>query len=195
MPEPLHPALVHIPIALAMLMPLLSVLALLMIRWNLYPARTWGTIVLLQALLLGSGWIAASAGGREEDRVEKVVDHDLIEEHEHAAERFLVGAGVVLVISAAGLLSGTVGIAGRVATVVGSVALLGMSGAVGHSGGELVYKHGAASAYMEGTAQPELIEDGMLEESMDAPAEAEPVEDFSAPVGVEEEEPYEEDEH
>lgn len=195
MPEPLHPALVHIPIALAMLMPLLSVLALLMIRWNLYPARTWGTIVLLQALLLGSGWIAASAGGREEDRVEKVVDHDLIEEHEHAAGRFLVGAGVVLVISAAGLLSGTAGIAGRVATVVGSVALLGMSGAVGHSGGELVYKHGAASAYIEGAAQPELIEDGMLEESMDAPAEAEPVEDFSAPVGVEEEEPYEEDEH
>ena len=72
-----------------------------------------------------------------------------IEEHEEAAERFFYIALAAALVSAAGLLQGGRGQAARAATLVAGLAVLAASVAVGHSGGELVYKHGAASAYTE----------------------------------------------
>ena len=47
-----------------------------------------------------------------------------------------------------GLLGGRKGQASRVAAIVAALILVGQSVRVGHSGGELVYVHGAASAYV-----------------------------------------------
>jgi uncharacterized membrane protein len=148
-PDPLHPAVVHLPIALAVLIPGLAILGILLIQKKLLPARSWGLIVLLQALLVGSGWLALETGEEQEDRVERVVAERHIEAHEEAAERFLVIAALGLVASAAGLLPGRVGGPGRIVAALATLGVLAAGVSVGHSGGELVYKHGAASAYVQ----------------------------------------------
>jgi hypothetical protein len=99
--------------------------------------------VILQAVLAGTVWIATETGEHEEDRVERVVAERHIEEHEEAAERFLTLAALVLPLAAAG----RVGAINRALTIALSLAALAASRPTGHSGGELVYRHGAAVAY------------------------------------------------
>jgi uncharacterized membrane protein len=149
MPDPLHPAIVHFPIALAILLPLLGLLALLSIWRGALPARVWWGVVLLQALLAGSAWWAIETGEEEEERVEHVVAEQHIHEHEEAAERLLLLSGVGLVIVAAGLLPRRAGGIARVAGVVFAVGVAAASIDVGRLGGALVYEHGAANAYLE----------------------------------------------
>lgn len=104
MPDPLHPAIVHLPIALAMLVPLFAGLGLVVIQRGWLPVRVWAVVVLLQVLLVGSAFVALETGEDQEERVERFVAEDPIESHEDAAKRFLAVAGVGLVAVAAGLL-------------------------------------------------------------------------------------------
>lgn len=149
LPDPLRPAVVHLPMALAVLIPALALLGAWLIHKSLLPARSWILIVFLQMLLVGSGWLALETGEDEEDRVERVVSEDLIEAHEEAAERFLLLGGIGLLVSGAGLLSGQRGSIGRVAGTVATMVVLAAGVSVGHLGGELVYEHGAANAYLD----------------------------------------------
>jgi len=153
LPDPLHPAVVHLPLALAVAMPLLAVAAVVAIRLRLLPARTWLAVVVLQAVLVGTSWLALETGEDQEERVEEVVAERHIEAHEEQAERFQVAGLVALVILGAGLLPGTAGVVGRGAGLV--ACLLGLAAAlqVGRSGGELVYRYGAADAYVEAARQ------------------------------------------
>lgn len=148
MPDPLHPAVVHLPIALAVLLPAFALAGIYLIYKGFLPGRSWAAIVLLEVLLVGSGWLALETGEDQEERVERVVAERHIETHEEAAERFLVIAGIGLLLAAGGLLPGRAGAAGRVAGALATLAVLAAGVSVGHSGGELVYKHGAASAYV-----------------------------------------------
>ena len=147
LPDPLHPAVVHFPIALAALIPLLALLTLLVIARGWLPVRTWSLIVLLQALLVGSAWFAQETGEEQEERVERVVAERHIEEHEEAAEYLLPLAAAGLALAAAGLLPGRPGTLARVVASGASLIVLATAVRVGHSGGALVYQHGAASAY------------------------------------------------
>ncbi|MEO7963971.1 MAG: hypothetical protein ABIT38_08695, partial [Gemmatimonadaceae bacterium] len=76
-----------------------------------------------------------------------------IETHEEAAEAFLTLSVIVLGIAALGLRSGRISGAARVLGTVGAVALLGAGWRVSHSGGALVYRYGAASAYTDAPGQ------------------------------------------
>lgn len=154
LPDPLHPAVVHFPMALAVLVPALAALGIAAIAARLVPARTWAVIVLLQAVLVGSAWLALETGEEQEERVEHVVAERVLEAHEEEAERFLSLSLVTLAVSAAGLLPGLAGTLGRFATLAAGALLLASGISVGHAGGELVYKHGAASAYVTEAAAP-----------------------------------------
>jgi len=147
MPDPLHPAVVHLPIALAILVPLCAALAILSIRKGFLPARSWAAVVLLQAMLVGSTWLAVETGEDQEERVERVVAERYIKTHEEAAERFLALTGVGLLVIGLGLLPRRSGAVGRIGGVVAALGILAAGVAVGHSGGALVYEHGAANAY------------------------------------------------
>ena len=153
-PDPLHPALVHLPLAVAALVPLFALVTAIGIRKRWLPVQTWAVVLLLQVLLVGSGWIAVETGEHEEDRVESFVAERPLERHEEHAEQFLAIAGAMLLVVGSGLLPGPVGSTARVLAIVGAVSVLGLGARVGHSGGELVYRHGAASAYVADASPP-----------------------------------------
>ena len=147
LPEPLHPAIVHLPIALAILLPLLTLCGAVAIRADWLPRRAWSVAIALAGVLLLSSWAALETGESEEDRVERVVAEERIEAHEEAAEVFVAIGLVFFVVTAVGILSGQIGGVARGASVLIALALLLSGVRVGHLGGELVYEHGAASAY------------------------------------------------
>lgn len=146
---PLHPAIVHIPLGLAFVMPLLAI----GFAWALWTGRVkmgaWATIVALQAVLLGAGLVAMNTGEHEEDRIERVVPESVIEQHEELAEQFVWATGTTLLLAGLVLLLRKPGLARAlsVATVVGTLAVAASAVRVGHAGGRLVYEHNAGAAY------------------------------------------------
>ncbi|MCC7398518.1 MAG: hypothetical protein IT455_15720 [Planctomycetes bacterium] len=155
MNTPMHPMLVHLPMALAALVPMLAFVLWLATWRGWLPARSWWLVTALQALLFGSGLLAMRSGEADEERVERVVAEATIEAHEHAAERFVWAAGLLLLLSGAPLLLRSrpaLAQAASLATAFGSVVVLGFGYAVGSAGGELVYRHGAAAAFASGGA-------------------------------------------
>ena len=147
LPTPLHPLIVHLPIAMTVLLPLFGLGALIAIRRGARVLPVWGLVTARVALTLGSGLLAKETGEDEEDAVEKVVAEASIEPHEEAADAFMVTTGVVLVIAGVGFVRGGVGSTARGVAAAGTLAVLYMGYNVGHTGGQLVYRDGAASAY------------------------------------------------
>ncbi|MCA8975686.1 MAG: hypothetical protein KDC98_13270 [Planctomycetes bacterium] len=146
---PVHPFLVHFPLALAGLMPLLAG-GLLLAWWRgwLRP-RGWMLVVALQGTLVLTGFVAMKAGERDEERVERVVSERAIEHHEEAAEVFVWSGALLLLLSVAPLLLRSER-AARFAALgftLASPVVLGFALRAGESGGELVYRHGAAAAF------------------------------------------------
>lgn len=145
----LHPKIVHLPIALATLMPLIT--GGLALAWwrGWFQRRTWIIAVLLQATLVVGGFAALQTGEEDEEIVERVVSHKLIHEHEEAGEAFfLTSIGVLALFVAAGVVrSERVALPLAAVALAGTVAVLGLGVRVGAMGGELVYEHNAGSAF------------------------------------------------
>jgi len=152
LPSPLHPAIVHLPMALAVLVPVFAVGSLWAVKRGARPLRAWGIAVALFATLSLSSWAALETGEDAEEKVESVVPESAISTHEQAAEQFLILSVIVLGIAAAGLFKGRAGGVARGAATVGALGLLVAGWNVGHSGGALVYQYGAASAYVADSA-------------------------------------------
>lgn len=157
---PLHPKIVHLPIALAVLLPLLSG-GLLLAWWRQWlPPRVWTLVTAGQLLLVGSGVLALRSGEADEDRVERLVPEAALEAHEEAGERFVWAAALVAGITLLPLLlrGERARLAGATAACAGTFVVLALGYDVGARGGELVYRHGAAAAFaapdVVGTATP-----------------------------------------
>lgn len=152
LPNPLHPAVVHFPVVLAFLLPLFAAGAIWAIRRGARPRRAWSIPFAGAAVLALSAWLAVETGEAQDERVERVVAEQPLSAHEEMAEAFLTGSAVLVVVAAVGLVGGLAGRAARIVTALGSVALVVGAARVGHTGGQLVYRYGAASAYAAGTA-------------------------------------------
>lgn len=149
---PLHPVIVHIPVALAVLMPLIAG-ALLLATWRKWlPPRAWALALGLQAVLALGGLAAMNTGEREEDRVEKVVSEAALEAHEDAGKRFMLGAFGVLALAAIPLFvrRDSLKVATMSLATAGTLAVVALGYDVGHQGGKLVYVEGATKAYTQG---------------------------------------------
>lgn len=168
LPTPLHPAIVHLPMALMVLIPMFAFGALWAIHRGATIRNAWGLPVALMVLLVASSWLASETGENEEDAVEDVVAESTIETHEEAAERFFFLGATLLVLSGLGLFSGRIGETARWTGAVGSLLVLAAGVQVGHLGGELVYKHGAAAAYVDSApGGSETLRDGERRERRD----------------------------
>jgi len=152
LPDPLHPAIVHFPLVLAVLLPVFTAGAIWAIRRGARARRAWSIPVLAALVLAGSAWAAVETGEAQDERVERVVAEAPLSAHEEMAETFLTASAVVALLAAVGLFGGVVGKIARPATAIGSLALVLGAVRVGHSGGQLVYRYGAASAYTPGVS-------------------------------------------
>ncbi|MEZ5330881.1 MAG: DUF2231 domain-containing protein [Thermoanaerobaculia bacterium] len=147
---PLHPLVVHLPLALAVLVPVLAALALVL-RWRGAPSghTAWALVAALQGLLVLGAWVALRSGQNEEETVEAIVAESVLEHHEEAAEIFLGGAAGVLVLAVLALLVPATSPRRLLMamTLAGMVLGAVLAVRVGEAGGALVYRHGAAAAY------------------------------------------------
>lgn len=150
-PTPLHPAVVHLPMALAVLVPIFAVVALVSVQRGARPLRTWGVAAAMFATLALSSWASIETGEDQEETVEAIVPDAALDRHEDAAEQFLWLAVAVFGVATVGVLQGRIGTTARVLATVGSLGLLVAGYRVGHSGGELVYTYGAANGYTDST--------------------------------------------
>src|SRR5688500_4959411 len=148
-PNPLHPEVVHLPIAFAVILPLFAIGALWFIRRGARPRAAWRIFVAMSTALVASAWVSLQTGEQQEERVEDVVSERSIHQHEEAADLFLAVSAGVLLVATGGLVGGRIGQASRVLAAAGTVAVLGAGWNVGHSGGMLVYRDGAGSAYTQ----------------------------------------------
>jgi hypothetical protein len=109
-------------------------------------------VVVLQAVVFGAGFVALETGEKEGERIERVIGEARVHEHEEAAERFMVAAGVSLAVGIAGLFlmkrEKALRWAAACATA-GTVAAAALALSAGKAGGELVYLHGAAAVYAQ----------------------------------------------
>lgn len=102
MQVPLHPIVVHFPIALAFILPILALLFAFFIKTQKMKSNMWLIIVGLHLFTVGAGYLALETGENEEDTVAKIVDKDLIGEHEKYAEIFV---GVTVVATAVSIVT------------------------------------------------------------------------------------------
>ncbi len=155
---PLHPIIVHFPVVLAMLAPLLALaLLIVLLRRRASLGLAW-LVASLFAGLAVSSFVAMETGELDEARVEAITGEGPLERHEEAAELLMVLAVVgAAVATVGGLVAASEGAAR--ARIPVALVTLAAGGAVafaavraGHSGGELVYVHGAALAHVKAGA-------------------------------------------
>lgn len=148
MQVPFHALIVHFPLALSVILPVLMLVFILMIKKNKMSHHAWLIILGLQFATTITGYIAMDAGENEEDLVEKIVDKRIIHEHEEAAEVFVGSTVVVLVLSlAAFFLRKEVQFPVYLGVCFLSLISVYLGYKTGSLGGELVYRYGAAGAY------------------------------------------------
>ncbi|MEO7098081.1 MAG: DUF2231 domain-containing protein [Luteolibacter sp.] len=142
-PNPLHPALVHFPIALILLGTVVAIATVFIRHWHL----PWLTAGLLGLGAMGA--VAATWSGEEAaDAVMGLSPQgkQVLEEHEEWGER---ARNMALIAAAAAVTSVALGkfpMGSRSAAGLAALAAIGASFCVaeaGHYGGKLVYQHGA----------------------------------------------------
>jgi phosphatidylglycerophosphate synthase len=154
LPNPLHPAVVHFPIVIATLLPIVAVASLILILRGRGARPLWMVVVLLGGSLAVSSWASVRTGEAQEEAVEEFVGDGAIHDHEESAEAFLLLSVLAFGVLTAGLLKGKPGQAARLVGAAMTILVLVFGVKVGHSGGELVYVHGAAQAYATGNGEP-----------------------------------------
>jgi uncharacterized membrane protein len=153
---PLHPALVHLPLGLAMLLPLLALAGLITLWRSPAQRHLWIAATVGAALMAGGAFLALETGEDEEEIAEAVVSHRLIHEHEELAELFMVLSAILAVLTVLTLIASfkkpaAAKVLGSIAVLV-SVAALVQGLRTGHAGGELVYVHNAGAAHSKNAA-------------------------------------------
>ena len=142
LPNPLHPAIVHFPIALILIGALLAVAAMLIRRWQL----PWLATVFLVMGALGA-YGAARTGGQQAEMVGEISEpaERILDQHQEWGERtrnIAIAAAILALISASlARFPKTARGLGVAAAMVAGAAAYSVA-ETGHYGGLLVYKHG-----------------------------------------------------
>lgn len=141
-----HPMLVHVPLGLAAVLPLVGLWLLWFARNQPVARSIWLLLLLLQLATSAGAIVALRSGEAEEDRVEHLLPHDALESHEERAEAFAYASLLTLVgITGMTIISTRLRKDGLLASLTLLLFLVqaGLGVATGKAGGELVWTHGA----------------------------------------------------
>ena len=144
---PLHPIVVHFPIVLGTLLPFLAILLWWAIKKWQWTPKVWSLVSAVSLVYCLFAVTAVQLGEEDEEKVEKVISEKVIEEHEEAGELIPWLAGTLFLVSLGGF---TVKYSKQAKTAMIVLSLVGVVSLInaGHTGGELVYEHGAAIAHL-----------------------------------------------
>lgn len=160
---PLHPFLAHIPLVLALFMPIILGVSIFLIFKKKVPSQGWWVAVCIQLLVVIFSYIALSSGEAEEDLVANYVSKSFISKHENMAEVFS-GLSVILlgVLIVTNFVEEKVAKKLRIIAALFSVVPLGMGLYTGRLGGEIAYAYGGAQAYYDEASYEDGEEMGIL---------------------------------
>lgn len=154
-PDPLHPVIVHFPIAFGMLLPFVLIWSHVKAHLSYEQRLAWRPPLILAVLVAICSTVAVETGEDQEEIVEAVVAESALELHEEAGELFQRGSILVALVLGLGVaprVPERVSFALRSLALVLSLAVLVPLVQAGHYGGLLVYEHGAARAYTSDVA-------------------------------------------
>ncbi|MAD61205.1 MAG: hypothetical protein CMH49_06820 [Myxococcales bacterium] len=146
---PLHPKIVHIPLALAVILPMLN-MTLILSWWRQWlPRRVWLISACLHAVMTFGSLVAMQTGESDLDVVEKVVNKSKITEHEEAAELFLWANVMTMLLALVAAIAENEKQGLQFAIICTVLSAVGAFLAIeaGDYGGKLVYKYGAGRAF------------------------------------------------
>lgn len=146
---PIHPLMVHVPLGLAVAAPVVALAVLVAVWRGWLPPRAWLAVAVVQVLMVGGAFLSVSTGEKDEEKVEEIVPHDAIEEHEESGKWFQWAALIACVVSLMVVVAGSQPV-GRPAMILAMILTLLVAAAAvrtGQLGGKLVYVHGAAKAH------------------------------------------------
>ena len=181
---PLHPQIVHLPLALSVLLPLIALVVMVCIHKQKLSFHVWILVAGLQVLTTATGYFAMETGEDEEKVVEKVVGKKNLHDHEERAEMFVAFSVAASVLAIATLLiKPALQVYLMITTLLLMLGQIGLAWRTGASGGELVYVHQASSAYQVSTPVETTVEDAAADDH-----------DYAADEANEEDEEREHDE-
>jgi len=139
---PLHPAVVHVPLGLALVMPALFAGLLWAVYTNRLPRAAWLVGLVLQGFLLGAALVALRTGEQDEERAEARASEAQVDAHAQSARAFTWAAGATFAAAglALALRARPRAFAGAgLASVLASLAMLALGVQAGHRGAALVH--------------------------------------------------------
>ncbi len=148
--EMLHPAVVHLPLGIALLLPLLCLVAVWLHfrRHEESPlvSRFWFAVVLALFTASAGALLSHSTGEAGEHAIEKFIPKEAIKKHEDYSEVFAALLYTMTAIASVTLiLRGRLKGAGILLVSVLSLGTLVAGYLTGNEGGKLVYEHKAAN--------------------------------------------------
>ncbi|MCE9600207.1 MAG: hypothetical protein K8S54_19775 [Spirochaetia bacterium] len=136
---PIHALLVHAPIAFAIFTPLVCLFGL--------GAKRWGWVILWLFCFVASTYAAMATGNTDADLVRPISGNGPLDAHETAATTLF---SVLLALFALAFLSygqDQLRYLGKIASIVLSCVILGLTVYTARLGGKLVYEHNAPEAH------------------------------------------------
>lgn len=147
---PLHPSIVHLPLVLTFLLPILVLIFAWAMKAGKMNKELWFVIIGLQILITATGYIALETGETDEDKVSAITGKEIVHEHEEAAEIFV---GTTVISLAGGIIVWFLQPAfqdkGRFGVVILSLLPVFLGFRAGQLGGKIVYQHGGGSAHAD----------------------------------------------
>jgi uncharacterized membrane protein len=144
---PLHPLVIHFPIVLGTLFPIVGILFWWGIKEKVVPQKLWSLVVIFAFIYTVSSVVAVELGEIDEEIVEEIVSERVIEEHEEAGELIPWVGGTLFIVSMIGYIRKK---SDRLRLTLAILSLLAVYPLIetGHTGGKLVYKYGAVIAHL-----------------------------------------------
>lgn len=147
---PLHPFMAHIPLVLALFLPVVLFTSVVFIMKKNVNPRIWLIPVAVQVLVVVFSYIALETGEAQEDAVLEFVARPFLQQHENFAEIFS-GLGVILLGLMVVVLFVAENLAKNLRLVTSLLSFIPLAAGLyaGRLGGAIAYTHGGAEAYYQ----------------------------------------------